>query len=112
MIPGERLQAGQRGGSAAAAPNSPHVAREPIGIEQFEYRLLRRSVGVLRGDRSSCAGCGRTPLTGEMVYVYEGHGAELLCELCRARSDLAPSAGFAVRHAEQGHAVRRLPRAA
>ncbi|HUA11273.1 MAG TPA: hypothetical protein VMA83_04650 [Solirubrobacteraceae bacterium] len=88
------------------------MAREPIGIEQFEQRLLRISVGVLEDERRSCRDCGRTPLTGETVYVYEDRRGELFCELCRRRDASTPSAQFAVRHVEHGHAVRRLPSAA
>ena len=40
-------------------------------VEQLERVLLRRGVGALEADRHRCADCGRTPLTGEHVHLYE-----------------------------------------
>jgi len=40
-------------------------------INQFERSLLRRGVGALAADRHRCADCGRTPLVGERVHLYE-----------------------------------------
>jgi hypothetical protein len=75
--------------------------------QQLESFLLRRGVGALEADRSRCADCGRTPLTGERVHLYEGSRAlELICELCRSRRREAPSAVEVVRHCEHGHTVR------
>lgn len=88
------------------------MAREPLGIDQLEYRLLRRSVGVLRAERCTCGSCGRTPLIGEVVYAYEGPDGELLCELCRAGSRATPAAALAVRDFEHGQTVRALAPAA
>lgn len=49
---------------------------------ELEIQLLRKSVGALEAGRHRCADCGRTPLTGERVYVFEGDRA--VCELCRS----------------------------
>jgi hypothetical protein len=43
-----------------------------------------------------CADCGRTPLIGEHVYVYER--AELVCELCRMLRPAEPLVGALVSH--------------
>ena len=60
----------------------------------------------------SCADCGRTPLTGEHVHLYDGRGGEVVCELCRTLRRDAPVASEIVRHCEHGHTVRLTARAA
>ena len=45
--------------------------------------ILRRSLGSLTHDRSSCSRCRRTPVPGEMLHVFESE--MLLCSLCLAR---------------------------
>ncbi len=52
-------------------------------VEQLERVLLMRGLGALEADRSRCADCGRTPLTGEHVHLYGGRRSEIVCELCR-----------------------------
>jgi hypothetical protein len=84
-------------------------------IEQLERFLLRRGLGALEADRNHCADCGRTPLTGEHVHVYEiagRRGPRVVCELCRPARREAPAASELVRHCEHGHAVRLTARAA
>ena len=80
-------------------------------IERLERELLQRSVGALEADRSSCSDCGRTPLTGEHVHLYDGV-RRIVCELCRPGRREAPLASELVRHCEHGHAVRLTARAA
>ncbi|HWX45662.1 MAG TPA: hypothetical protein VNY52_10125 [Solirubrobacteraceae bacterium] len=80
-------------------------------IERFERVLLRRGVGVLTADRNRCADCGRTPLVGERVHLYEPRG-EIVCELCRPLRRHAPVVTETVRHSEHGHGVRLAARAA
>jgi hypothetical protein len=80
-------------------------------IERFERVLLRRGVGVLTADRNRCADCGRTPLVGERVHLYEHLGA-VVCELCRPLRREHPVATETVRHSEHGHSVRLAVRAA
>jgi hypothetical protein len=84
-------------------------------VEQLERVLLRRGVGALEADRHRCADCGRTPLTGEQVHLYESSRARahrIVCELCRTLRREAPLATEVVRHAEHGHTVRLTARAA
>jgi hypothetical protein len=80
-------------------------------IERFERVLLRRGVGVLTADRNRCADCGRTPLVGERVHLYE-HPGGIVCELCRPLRREPPAASEVVRHSEHGHCVRLAARAA
>jgi len=80
-------------------------------VEQLERLLLRRGLGELEADRSRCADCGRTPLTGELVHLYGGRQHRIVCELCRTTRREAPIASELVRHCEHGHAVRLTARA-
>jgi hypothetical protein len=62
---------------------APGTARDRA-VRPLERALLRRSVGASEADRDRCVHCHRTPLTGELVFVYEGTtGERLVCELCR-----------------------------
>jgi hypothetical protein len=81
-------------------------------VEQLERFLLRRGVGALEADRHRCADCGRTPLTGEHVHLYDGRKRGIVCELCRALRREHPVASEIVRHCEHGHTVRLTARAA
>jgi hypothetical protein len=89
----------------------------PTDVEQFERRLFRRSVGVLEADRSRCADCGRTPLIGEHIHLYDcrperaGADPEIVCELCRLLRREPPVASELVRHSEHGQTVRLTVRA-
>jgi hypothetical protein len=80
-------------------------------LDRFERSLLRRGVGALEATRDRCADCGRTPLTGEHVHLYEGRKGGVVCELCRQLRSEPPVASELVRHCEHGHTVR-LTRAA
>jgi hypothetical protein len=75
----------------------------------LERHLLRIGVGALSAERARCRDCGRTPLIGEEVYLYERD--RVVCELCRPRHVAAPLSTERVRHSEFGQAVR-LRRAA
>jgi hypothetical protein len=74
--------------------------------------LIRRSVGALSAGRHTCRHCHRTPLVGEMVYLYaKGKDEEeIVCELCRPLRVAAPDRTLLVRAAEQAGAVRTVPR--
>jgi hypothetical protein len=74
--------------------------------DAFQRVLLRRGVGALAQSREECIDCGRTPLTGERVHVYEGRRGGVVCELCRTLRREPPVATEIVRHCEHGHAVR------
>jgi hypothetical protein len=92
------------------------MASPSAHVEQFERVLLRRGVGALEADRNRCADCGRTPLTGEYVHLYEHPNRPgrpgIVCELCRTRRHEPPLAREIVRHCEHGHAVRLTVRVA
>jgi hypothetical protein len=81
-------------------------------VEQLERLLLRRGVGALEADRHCCSDCGRTPLTGEHVHLYDERKQGIVCELCRPLHRAAPVASKIVRHCEHGHTVRLTARAA
>ena len=60
----------------------PVLARPAAPL--LEVLLLRRSVGASVAGRMRCVHCGRTPLVGECVHVYESAGGDrLVCDLCR-----------------------------
>jgi hypothetical protein len=88
------------------------MASSVTHVEQLERFLLRRGVGELEADRDRCADCGRTPLTGEHVHLYDGRSSGLVCELCRTLRREPPVASEIVRHCEHGHTVRLTARAA
>jgi hypothetical protein len=73
---------------------------------KLERFLLRRSVGALEADRSRCIDCGRTPLTGEQVHLYDGRRHGIVCDLCRPSRHEQAVASEIVRHCEHGHTVR------
>ncbi len=84
-------------------------------FEQFERHLFRRGIGALEADRNRCADCGRTPLTGEHVHLYEsrpGREPAVVCELCRQLRREPPLATELVRHSERGHTVKLTVRVA
>jgi hypothetical protein len=97
----------------AGAANSETIMSSVVThVEQLERVLLKRGLGVLEADRSSCADCGRTPLTGEQVHLYGGRAHHVVCELCRPQRRETPVASQIVRHCEHGHTVRLTARAA
>ncbi|HWH10269.1 MAG TPA: hypothetical protein VG165_04015 [Solirubrobacteraceae bacterium] len=77
---------------------------QAIVPEQLERHLLRRSIGILEHERISCADCGRAPLIGERVHLYDGE--QVVCELCRPLRREPPVSSEAVRHGEYGHTVK------
>lgn len=94
-------------------PNSMTGMDSPTGKpQQLEHRLLRRGVDALQADRTRCVDCGRTPLIGEHVHLYDAARPEIVCELCRTLRREAPVASETVRHSERGLAVRVRTRAA
>jgi hypothetical protein len=78
--------------------------------QRFERSLLRRGVGALEAARDRCVHCGRTPLTGERVHLYDGRRRGIVCDLCRALRREPPVASELVRHCEHGHTVRLTAR--
>ena len=80
--------------------------------QNLQHLLLQRGIGTLEADRHRCADCGRTPLTGEHVHLYDGRRGGVVCGLCRALRDEQPVASELVRHGEHGHTVRLTVRVA
>jgi hypothetical protein len=88
---------------ASRVPHADKLERHADKLERF---LLRWSVGAMEADRSACLDCGRTPLTGEQVHLYDGRRRGIVCELCRPLRREQPLASEIVRHCEHGHTVR------
>jgi hypothetical protein len=88
------------------------MLRQLLGISQpdLERELLRKGVGAREAGRHHCADCGRTPLVGERVHLYE-RGA-VVCALCRPGRRAAPERTQIVQHSERGQTVRLRVRAA
>ncbi len=80
--------------------------------DRLEMVLLRRGIGALQADRTSCDDCGRTPLVGEHMHLYGGRRPRTGGGPCRGHRREEPTASAAVRHCEHGHTVRVLARAA
>jgi hypothetical protein len=89
-----------------------NMATPDTNVEQLQRLLMRHGAGTLEADRHRCADCGRSPLIGEVVHLYEGRGGGVICELCRQLRPEAPVATASVRHSVHGHAVRLTARAA
>jgi hypothetical protein len=70
----------------------------------LEIALLRRGLDERRDGPERCSGCGRTPLVGERVYVYEP--GVIACELCRGRHRQRPAQTRLVHGPEFGHTMR------
>jgi hypothetical protein len=87
---------------------SPAPARPAL-----EQALMRRSVGESQAHRHHCVHCHRTPLTGEVVHLYETTAGErLVCELCRPLRREAPARSELMHAPEHERAVRVQRRAA
>jgi len=94
------------------AKSASSMAPSGTDVDQFQRLLLRHGAGALEADRHRCADCGRFPLIGEVVHLYEGRAGGVICELCRQLRHEAPVATASVRHSVHGHAVRLTARAA
>ncbi|MEA2392048.1 MAG: hypothetical protein QOK31_2157 [Solirubrobacteraceae bacterium] len=70
----------------------------------LERHLLRCGVGARVAERDRCRDCGRTPLIGEDVHVYQGE--RIVCALCRPLRREDPLRVDRVRSSQFGHAVR------
>ncbi len=91
------------------------TAEATIDEADLERELLRKGVDALEAGRHRCDECGRTPLVGERVHLYERPAGSrddlVVCELCRLLRRDQPQATRLVRHCEHGLTVR-LRRAA
>ncbi len=74
------------------------------GEQELELALLRRGVDALAAGCERCTHCGRAPLIGERIYVFES--GTLRCELCRALGRERPLASRIVHGPEFGHTLR------
>jgi hypothetical protein len=94
-------------GGRRPAANATVMLRPLLGISEpdLERQLLRKGVVRLAAGRAHCHDCGRTPLVGERVHLFDD--GDLVCELCRPRRDGAPERSEAVHHSERGQTVKR-----
>ena len=76
----------------------------------LELALLRRGMHERAAGCERCGECGRTPLIGERVYVYDD--GTVACELCRALSGRAPARWRVVHGPEFGHTMKIVDRRA
>ena len=81
-----------------------------VRADLLELQLLRKGLGALTRDRHACADCGRTPLPGERVFVYDAEA--VVCALCHPVRREDPVRTDVVHHTEHERTVRRLPAAA
>jgi hypothetical protein len=75
--------------------------------------MLRKSIGSMESDRTTCSRCRRTPLVGEFLHRLESD--QHVCGLCLARLpeiEQAPLSSERMRASERGLAVGRRARAA
>jgi hypothetical protein len=86
------------------------MASSTLDALSLERELLRKGVGARAAARRTCADCGRTPLTGELVHLYEREA--VVCELCHPLRRGEPVRSERVWGSEHGHAVRLTVRAA
>jgi hypothetical protein len=75
-----------------------------VSGDALERQLLRRAVGARLAVESHCHDCGRTPLLGERVHLYEDE--RLVCALCRPLRRGEPQRTEIVRSSQFGHTVR------
>jgi hypothetical protein len=73
-------------------------------ISELDRAILRRAVVERDAGPEPCAGCGRTPLIGEEVHVYED--GVVLCDLCREPSGGRSVASRVVRGPAFGDTLR------
>jgi hypothetical protein len=87
--------------------------RTPFGDAPREITFLRTTAGLADPARPCCVHCGRTPLIGELLHVYEATGGDRhVCELCRPRHREAPARSEIVHSSEHRRAVKARTRAA
>jgi hypothetical protein len=84
------------------------VTVDSLGVADAGQRTHRRTAAVdlLAEELARCSDCGRTPLIGEHVHLYES--ADLVCELCRMIRRDAPVLSAQVTH-RLGSADRNDP---
>jgi hypothetical protein len=100
-------------------PQSPRARRATtrfrtsFSVAPRELSFLHANVAPAGSARPSCVHCGRTPLVGEVLHVYEATGGDRhVCELCRSRHREAPARSELVHSPEHHRAVKARTRAA
>ena len=83
-----------------------YTSRTPPTLDD---QILRRALYTFSAGACHCADCGRTPLVGERVHVYDE--GRVYCELCRPRRREEPIRCERVR-GDYGYAVKLTVRAA
>lgn len=73
-------------------------------ITDLELALLRRGMVQRAAVAERCERCGRTPLIGERVYVYDDDA--IRCELCRLAERRTPLASHVIHGPAFGHTMR------
>jgi hypothetical protein len=87
--------------------------RSSFAVAPRELSFLRTNAAALDPARPRCVHCGRTPLVGEVIHVYEAIGGERqVCELCRSRHREAPARSEPMHSSEHDRAVKARTRAA
>ncbi len=85
----------------------------PLISLPLERAILRRSVSEHADTQDRCVHCHRTPLTGEVVYMYvAGPDERLVCELCRPLRRETPARSQLMHAPEHDRSVRVTRRAA
>ena len=78
--------------------------------EDLELALLRRGVVARTEGEERCGRCGRTPLIGERIYIYEDDAVR--CELCRGPGEADSVGSYIVHGPEFGHTMKITDRRA
>jgi hypothetical protein len=87
--------------------------RSSFGLAPRELTFVGANAVAVDPARPCCMHCGRTPLIGEVIHVYEATGGERhVCELCRSRHREAPARSEPVHSSEHHRAVKARTRAA
>jgi hypothetical protein len=87
--------------------------RTSFAVAPRELTFLRTNAVPVDPALPRCMHCGRTPLVGEVVHVYEATGGERhVCELCRSRHREAPARSELMHSSEHHRAVKARTRAA
>ena len=82
------------------------MLRPLLGISEpdLERELLRKGVGARAAAGVHCSDCGRTPLEGERVHVFDDDAT--VCDLCRGARAGEPERSEQVRQSGRGRTVR------
>jgi hypothetical protein len=86
--------------------------RTSFSVAPRELSFVGANAGQVDPARPRCIHCGRTPLVGELLHVYEAtSGDRHVCELCRSRHREPPARSELVHSSEHHRAVKARTRA-